>query len=286
MNRLGILVLVVLMALSYSCKNDLVDKEKIKEELKNELLSEMESDKSSGDIDEAKSNDLGVSDESAIRLRTNKTDRLRNLNSVNFDAKMLADMVLVGESYVYKFKTDGVQILTHLGEKAGKYSYNAHTSNPTYIDASKIISSNEMIIAIHQNYAIGGEITIKKQECAQHLKTGFQYSFTLTREQESGDSGCAFHRYEEYEIIAKVESAHFGTGGDFFVFADNKGNEHTFYNSIEFGVNLHDIFPDLNPMCEKNPYHNKEFRIIYKVANVEDHRSYRIEPIVSFIEKL
>lgn len=288
MKRLAILVLVVLIALSYSCKNDGVDKEKIKEELKKELLSEMESDKSSEDvdIDETKSKDLSDSDDSATSVRKTKIDGIRYTNSVNFDTKMLADMVLVGGSYVYKFKSDGVQILSHLGEKTGKYSYDANTTNPTFTDAAKIISSNEMKIAIHQNFAIGGEITIKKEECAQHLKTGFQYSFTLTRDGESGDSGCAFHRDEEYEIIAKVESAAFGTGGDFFIFTDNNGNKHTFHNSSKFGVNLHDIFPDLNPRSEKNPYHNKEFRIIYRVANVEDHRSYRIEPIVSFIQEL
>ena len=76
-----------------------------------------------------------------------------------------------------------------------------------------------------------------------------------------------------------------GTGGTIFTFEDTKGKSYDFKNGSG-GVNLMDEFPELSPMKSNNPYRNKKYRLFYKFVELDDHRGFRVEPIVTHIEEI
>ena len=283
MRKLSLLLLVVFVIFTFSCKNEGVDKEELKEELR----KEMKDDKSSCQDIDSKEKAADVSEKASDGIDDQTKKIARNPLQANFDAKALHKLILIGQNNIIKFYDYYVQIESFSADNQKiMASYNSSSKEPILKDAVNRISANELTVGIHQNFAIGGEIIIKKQACTSGYKTGYQYSFEIKWEGEKSDSGCAFHLDEEYEITTKVESTAFGTGGSFFMFRDSNGIEYSFYQDSRRGTNLMDFFPGLEPMNSKNPFKNMQYRVFYKFFEVEDHRSYRVEPIVTYIEKI
>ena len=200
---------------------------------------------------------------------------------------MLKDLTLYGQNSVIRLNQDQVVSYGLDGSEKGKFPYDTGEADPTLQNAVNMVSDNELIIKIHQNFAIGGIINIKKAPCKRANQTGFRYSFQIAWENESGlnDSGCAFHNSEEYQIVAKVQRMAAGTGGTYFSFTDTNQKNYDFYLDKR-GVELMDHFPELSPMSNNNPYKDKKHKIFYKFVEVQDHRSFRAEAIVTHIEEI
>lgn len=198
---------------------------------------------------------------------------------------MLDKLTLYGDKYYLRFKRDNAIMYSLTdGSKKGTISYEGNNLEA----ASEFFPEKQaLIIRIHQDYAIGGIIGIEKTSCKRANQSEFQYSFKITWENESGlnDAGCAFHKDEEYQTTAKVQSIAAGTGGTIFTFTDTKGKTYNFKNDSR-GVNLMEQFPELSPMSSNNPYRNKKYRLFYKFVELDDHRGFRVEPIVTHIEEV
>ncbi len=275
MKKLNLLLIVVLFLFTMSCNQNKTDKEKLKEEVKEELRQEMEKERESKETDKKTTEKTSETEAQTRRTSPKK---------VSFDADMLKNLTLYGKKSVIRFNQDNaVKYSLTDGSQEGTISYDGNNLK----DAVTVFPEKELIVKIHQNHAIGGIIGIKKTDCKRFNQSGFSYSFKITWENESdlNDTGCGFHNQEEYQIVAKLEGAGFGTGGDFFSFSDNSGKGYDFFVHKQ-GVGLKDYFPELNPMDNKNPYKNKKYRIFYKFVEVDDHRSFRVEPIVTYIEEI
>ena len=278
-------LVTALLLLLAACNNSGTNEEKLKEEIKKELRKEMEQksetkEKTDQTVKETKQPKETSPDYAA-------PSQTREPQKVNFDAEMLKNLTLYGNNNVRRFKED--KLVTYSltdGSQKRAVSYDTGSDDPILKNAVEV-SGNKMTIKVHEDFAIGGVLEIKKAECKRGHKTGFRYTFKVTWRAEPGfnDTGCAFHSKEEYQIVAKVQSMAAGTGGTFYSFTDNKGKSYSFY-ADKRGINLSDHFPELSPMSNDNPYKNKKYRLFYKFIELEDHRGYRVEPIVTYIEEM
>ena len=279
-------LITVFLILLAACGNSGTDREKLKEELKEELLQEMEEEKGSKEKTDQAVKETKQSKETSPDHDARPQNR--EPQKVSFDARMLKNLTLYGKKNVYRLKEDNMVSYSLVdGSQKGKVPYDAGSSTPKLKNAVKIVSDDALIIKVHQDFAIGGVIGIKKTSCKRVNQSNFMYSFKITWENESGlnDDGCAFHSEEEYQIVAKVDGMAAGTGGTFYSFTDTKGNDYNFY-ADQRGIKLSDHFSELSPMSDENPYKNKKYRLFYKFVEVEDHRGYRVEPIVTYIEEI
>lgn len=281
MKKRSLITLIALIFFAFACNQSKTDKEKLKKELKAELKEEMKKEmEKERDSKEQTSNTETVGDpNSHVKIgRTSPT-------KVNFGIDMLDDLTLYGKKYIVRFKRDNaVMYSLSDGSKKGTISYDGNNLK----DATQVFSEKQaLIIKIHQDYAIGGIIGIEKTNCKRFSQSEFKYSFKITWENESSlnDDGCAFHNKEEYQTTAKIKSMGAGTGGTIFTFTDTNGKTCNFKNDSR-GENLMDQFPDLSPMDSNNPYRNNKYRLFYKFVEVEDHRGFRVEPIVTYIEEI
>ena len=280
-------LITALLLLLAACGNSGTDKEKLKEEIKKELQEEMaKEEKAAAEKEETTEKEEATANKANQETQTTATHPERTSpHKVDFDAGMLENLTLYGQKGFIRLNPDQVVSYSLDGSEKRKFPYDA--GDPTLTNAASKVSEDEIVIKVHQNFAIGGKISIQKNACKRANQTGFRYSFQMTWENESGlnDSGCAFHSEEEYQIVAKVERMAAGTGGTFFSFTDTNQNDYDFYVDKR-GVNLMDHFPELSPMSSENPYQDKSYRIFYKFVEVEDHRSFRAEAIVTHIEEI
>lgn len=282
------LIIALLLMLS-SCGNSKTNKEKLKEELKAELKEEMkkemqeEADKESDS--EEQTNPTEAASEANTPDNAAQTERT-SPKKVSFGVDMLKNLTLYGNKSVVRFKQNNAVTYSLVdGSKKGIISYDGDDLE----DATRVIPEKQaLIIKIHQDFAIGGIIGIEKTSCERGRQTEFQYSFKISWENESNlnDAGCAFHTEEEYQIVANVGRMSAGTGGVYYIFRDSNGENYDFYADNNRGINLSDHFPELSPLSNDNPYENKKYRLFYKFVEVEDHRGFRVAPIVTYIEEI
>ena len=284
MKKFSLIFITSVLFFALSCSESETDEEKLKEELKAELKEEMqqdaenESNTNEGTNEKETVSEDGVSDSHAQTGRTSP-------KKVNFGTDMLYGLTIYGDKYFVRFKQENaVMYSLSDGSKKGTISYEGNSLK----NATDVFSEKQaLIIKIHQNDAIGGIIGVEKTNCKRANQSEFQYSFKISWENESvnNDAGCAFHKDEEYQTVAKVQSMAAGTGGTIFSFEDTKGKSYDFKNGSG-GVNLMDQFPELSPMKSNNPYRNKKYRLFYKFVELDDHRGFRAEPIVTHIEEI
>lgn len=281
------LIIAVLLLIS-ACGNSGTNKEKLKEEIREELRAEMAKKDNEEATKKEENESVGQTNETnEANKNSAATPERTTPNKVEFNADMLKDLTLYGQKSVIRLNQDQVVSYDLDGSEKGKFPYDTGEADPTLKNAVNMVSDNELTIKIHQNFAIGGIIKIKKAPCKRAKQTGFRYSFQMVWENESGfnDSGCAFHNSEEYQIVAQVQKMAAGTGGTYFSFTDTNQNDYDFY-SDKRGVDLKDHFPELSPMSNKNPYKDKKHKIFYKFVEVENHRSFRAEAIVTLLEEI
>lgn len=272
-------LITVLLLLFAACGTSDTNNEEPPHELEQESTNQRNNEQD-------ETGDTEMTSEDGVAVDNVAETKRSSPQKVDFGVDMLTDLTLYGEKSVIRLTQNNATTYSLAdGSKQWSMSYDGSS----LADAVTVFPDKEaLIIKIHQAHAIGGIIGIEKISCKRgSYQTGFQYSFKVTWENESdrNDAGCAFHSAEEYQIIASVQSMGAGTGGTIFSFEDREGNEYNFYNGSN-GVNLMEHFPELSPMNNDNPYKNKEYKLFYKFVEVEDHRGFRVEPIVTYIEEV
>ena len=277
-------LIVVLMVLLSACGNNKTNREKLKEELKAELKKEMQKEAEKESDSKEQTSDTKTASEDNDLADIAQTGRT-SPQKVSFGTDMLKNLTLYGKKSVVRFNSNNAVTYSLAdGSRKGTISYDGDNLE----DATRVFPEKQaLIINIHQDQAIGGIIGIEKTSCKRVNQAEFQYSFKISWENESNlnDDGCAFHSKEEYQTVATVQRMAAGTGGTYYSFTDTKDKNYDFY-ADKRGVDLSDHFQELSPMSNENPYRNKKYRLFYKFVEVEDHRGFRVEPIVTYIEEI